>query len=482
MKKLFVLTALAATLNLTASFCAHAEAAPQPSTKPLAERANSNEMSVMVVPDPDSVLGLGKAPQRQMGRRVLDLDDVLKETGDPLPDLQVGKARPVDINTDSVADAIDTVLRGTGVSFTLDSGFGDTKIPIQVYGFQGSLKDAIEEISEVGGFFWTYDAAKKRIRVRPVKSITLQLPPHDELVKDLKEGFQTFGATDIVVNQASKLAIMRVNRLAAKEISDFSRKFRKETPLLMFTLSVESVRVSDGFDFASIWSNVVIQGKNEGNGTSIVSDVAKVIGGVSTASVFTLGRVSVATATSFLKTQADSRTLVQTSLTGISGTKGASNDLVVEKVIEEVTSTPSTDGKGQPTVTVKTSEHETGTKLTIVGSYTGGNITADLDVSIIEKAAEDKITKVGDTEINRTTDSRKTLKVKVQMAPGETVLLQGFRKDAATNSKSGVNTDTFLDAFLPGTKNRKAESTEVLVILRAEMQTLDEYYNAGNRR
>lgn len=451
--------------------------------QPTARLPAANELSVVVVPNPDNVLGLGRMPRPQKSN-LLSLDSCFRQDGEPLPDIRI-PSPGISVMSDNLAVVLSRVMAGTNIGVSLEQGLGQLKNPIVVQNLSGTLEEVLDEVAESGGFFWSYE--RGRVRVRPVRSCTVSLPPNAELVKQAKEALTTYGAEKVVVNDATKKAFFVASRTVARDIERVLGEIRRDAKLIVYAVSLNEVAFNDGDSFAMKWNSFMV---NSSRGSqTLKNSVAEVANAITNNTILQLGRnVSLDFVTSFLQKTGSSKVVIQQVVTGISGSPLKAEDVSERKYISKV-SLPTTTGSGSNAVTsaptIEQDTIKTGTTLEMTGTaMDNGIIHISYKITDERLVREPEKTTSGETTISSPETRAKRFQAEVQVRPGETVVLSGMRVDEAfaTRASLPVGNSTLGDALgvlLGGNKEKSSSSREMLLVLQVDILSLDEASGRG---
>ena len=144
------------------------------------------------------------------------------EVSDQLPDVAVG---PVSVRNMAAFAALRLVLEksaeGIGLTYRTARLPAALRRPVAATNLEGRLPVLVEQLAQVAGFWWSYDAASRVVTVSEDRQFTLELPAESGRAEVLKRELPKLGAQELSSGHDSATVTYWAKRHAAERIAEY---------------------------------------------------------------------------------------------------------------------------------------------------------------------------------------------------------------------------------------------------------------------
>lgn len=144
------------------------------------------------------------------------------EVSDQLPDVAVG---PVSVRNMAAFAALRLVLEksGEGIGLTYRTAHLPAALrrPVAAANLEGRLPVLVEQLAQVAGFWWSYDAASRVVTVSEDRQFTLELPVESGRTEVLKRELPKLGARELSSGHDPATVTYWAKRHAAERIAEY---------------------------------------------------------------------------------------------------------------------------------------------------------------------------------------------------------------------------------------------------------------------
>jgi MSHA biogenesis protein MshL len=427
------------------------------------------ETSPPFKPAPEKTIGLNNSGSSAAQgftdyETTFSTDDVfvIKKTtsGDPLPELQLTN---VNFTEQSVGEALNSVLTGTGIALVVRGGRkGDSDIygSVTVTNLAGSLGDVMESISKNTGFFYSYNAKQKILTISPNRDFVIFMPPaiDSDTYTGMSNTMQSLGVHSVYQDVNGGTLKFTSNRDSLEKVQEYLDQIRDTRSLLVYDISIYKVQLTNGFKAGIAWSQI-----KDGVGGALTGGSA-LADGLSAAFTFSTGNLSQQVIPSLLQSYGNVTSVGNPRLVFLSGTsayfrQGLNTTLV--------TNIGQNYGTSLNAVTVQTSNVKTGTEMGISAEVSDGTIYTRVTLKTSDIVSYTNFTALG-TSLTLPTIGDNEFKSGVRSRIGDSVLLGGMIIDSASNSASGLPAKN--DAIsLPISKSDSNSRSELVLVLKPHL-------------
>jgi len=446
--------------------------------------------------EPDRSLTVASVPKRNELVRgedepavvTLDIKTALKprklSTGEPLPsNIQVPQTN---LDGVPVAAALQAVLSGTDISLSWDSGELGSRL-VTVMNLKGPLSSVVEKICFAAGLFCTHRHGT--ITLSETATFVVSIPPVPKSIGTTSISSASFNTSGIsnnnsftntmveaitklvgsegtsIVDEQAGTIIYTTTVKAEEKISRYLEELRTERPLVVLQMYIWEVQLNKDNAQGIKWSEFKVDlGRDLGlNLTNALSNLATGTGAVSLGAV-TSGKISADMVASFIATKGRVKSISNPQITFVSGSSAA---LVVggtKKYISQVGNSTTNTGGTYSSNTVTTDEIQTGLAINVAGSYEGGIVFANLDLSLRSLVGLFSLTINGNQTIDlpETVDER--INTVLRVRPGDSLLLAGFVSSYNNTGRQGF--PLVADASVPLYGREERQNRELVMIVR----------------
>lgn len=361
----------------------------------------------------------------------------------------------------------------SGVSYKLDyEGAPLQSMITSISGFNGTLDQLLQVMSDGMGFFYHYDKSMNLVTISPMQTFAVSLPPVPDAYPSILKIIQKLGANTPIVDESTSQMIFTANRSALKRIDGYLDMMRANLSLLHYEVYIMQVSLERGGELGIRWNDFSLaNGKLKGL-TSGTAGAASG-GAFTTQFVFSNQNFSMDTLLNFLSTQGETQALSQPRIDAISGFPAKLEVVNNEKYVSKIGVAPSVAGSA-PVKTVETADLETGLTFSVLGNYRDDTVFTELKLNF-STGAIGQLIDLGDGKVNLPRQQSRKLETKVRVKPGEIAVLSGLIQDDMITNSSGI---PFISGTIP-TSRAEAFSRKELVIILKPSVTLFNKRNLG---
>ena len=418
-------------------------------------------------PTAQKTLGLNTASQ-DLGvtdyETTLSTDDVfvIKKTGagDSLPALKLSN---VNLTEQSVGEALNSILAGTGIALVVRGGRkGDSDVygSVTVTNLGGSLADVMEAISQNTGFFYAYNAKQKILTVSPNRDFVIFLPPaiDSDTYTGMSNTMQSLGVHSVYQDVNGGTLKFTANREALEKVQEYLDQIRETRSLLVYDISIYKVQLTNGFKAGIAWSQI----QNSSGGA--LTGGSALVDGLAATFTFTTQGLSQQVIPSLLQSYGSVTSVGNPRLVFLSGTSAYFRQGLNTKV---VTNVGNNYGTSINSVTVQTSDIKTGTEMGLSADVSDGTIYTRVTLRTSDIISYTNFTALG-TQLTLPTTGDNEFKSGVRSRIGDSVLLGGMIIDSASNDSSGLPGGNGAIS-LPTGKNDSTARSELVLVLKPHL-------------
>lgn len=423
---------------------------------------------------PDSVLYL------PLGRDVLV---PLGATTDGMPSEDVG---PFELRGETLAGALQLILSDYDISLAFESDKGLTST-VTVANLRGSLGKVVETVCGLANLYCAYE--NDMVVVKEVQTFTVKIPPISDdtgFITNISTGLQAITGSTATVDTSTRTIIYKASHRTADMAERYFQRMRASTALIVFETYIWEVSLNSENAMGIKWDLFEDFGKyNTGisfAGTSAVTAIGgnPVSIGIPTTQNIVGGVIPPTRMLQFISRFGATKTVSQPQITVLSGSKAtfraATKDTFVSSFAQTV-------DNGTSTVSVSTSNIDTGLNLEIMSAWDNATVYATIAIKLSDASVGDRIPfgDAGDNSFIQLPEStERELSTQVRVRPGDSILIAGLVKEEDTHNKEGLG---FTKPFLPYARSATTANTELVFLMRPRVVVYtspneDEYFRA----
>lgn len=381
--------------------------------------------------------------------------------GDTLPDIALTN---VNLNEQSVAETMNSVLAGTDIALVSKGGRkGDADVygSVTLTNLSGSLTKVLETISQNIGFFYSYNAKQKVLTLSPNRDFVIFLPPAvgSDTYTGMTNTMESLGVHSVYQDVNNRTLKFTANRDALEKVEEYLAQIRATRSLLIYDISIYSVQLTNSFAAGIAWSQIA----NKSGGALVGG--ATLANGIQAS--FNLSKIGLAqnVIPSLLQSYGKVKSVANPRLTFLSGGSGyfrqGQDTTYVSKIGNNY-------GVSVNTVTVETADIKTGTEMAITADVADGTIYTRIKLKTSSIISNTSYTALG-TQLTLPTTGDNEVNAEVRSRIGDGILLGGIIIDTASNDMGGIPGTTDSSLSVPISRNDAKTRSELVLVLRPHL-------------
>lgn len=348
------------------------------------------------------------------------------EKSDPLPDKAIAN---LTLNEVSVADALQLLLDGTGISLAVvgtNKGAAEVYGAVTIYGLSGNLPDIVEKLSKTIGFFYTYK--DKSLTITQDQQFVVSLPPAvaEDTFAGMANTVTAIGGYGIYLDRVARTLMFRANRNGLDRIEQFLKHVRDNRTMIVYDTVIYQVDLNDRDQMGIEWSSL--------NASLLSGGAGAIAGGVQAAFSYTKRNFTQQMLLSFLSNYGTVKRISQPRLTVLMGSKGyfrqGQSTTYVSKIGNNF-------GTALNSVTVETASINTGIEMNVNGDVDGNTVYTRVNMKITDLLTLAAFTALG-TQLSLPTTAEREISTEVRSVVGESILLGGILVNRMDDTVEGV--------------------------------------------
>lgn len=379
----------------------------------------------------------------------------MRDSGEPLPNAQV---RPFSFDGVAVYDVLRALIDQSGLKIGLTVDFGGSlarklQRTAVTYRANGTLADAVAELSRSAGFFYSYRGGV--LSVSSDEQFIVLLPPIPESFEGVPQMVSKLGARDVLLERSSRALTFRADLQTFERVRSYLELLRSSKSLLFYDCYIWEVQLNDSSRLGIRWQQLA-SALSSASGSAAAGGASIGFSQNGSPGVLSFGQGSIGTALGlsfkasnfamsmfldFLETQGTINNLSQPKLSMLSGGTSQFRNGTTQPYISKITGGVAVNGAVTSGGT-ETSTAETGLTLTITGDHSDGTIYSDISLVIKDITRFDSFTVPAG---NNTTGSlslpviaEREVHARVRSRPGEAIIVGGINTQSVSDVAKGL--------------------------------------------
>lgn len=417
---------------------------------------------------PDSVLYL------PLGHDVLM---PITNTGDPLPDIQVG---PYELRGESLGGALQLILADVDIPIAFQTNLGLSQ-GVTVTNLKGKLQDVVDQVCSLSDLYCAFE--KGTLTVKDRQTFTISIPPigttddRSAMMTSISGAIKAITGREPVIDTSSRTIIYEATSRTSKQAQQYFERMRTNTSLIVYETYVWEVSLNSGNASGISWDSFANAAKWKFgvslNGT-VDPDVGTPISiGLPTNS--NLNSLNSADVFKFISSYGAVKTISQPQITMLSGSTSKLRVADKQNYVAKITRTVSGD---QVTVATDTASVESGFTLNIESGWDNSTIYGNIGITLQE--VRDIVTFDDNPEsiVQLPQTTEREVQTQVRVRPGDSLLIAGLVKENDSASTEGPGIDK---PILPTARSMRAGNVELVFLLKPRVIVFTDEKSAHER-
>lgn len=398
-------------------------------------------------------------------------------TGDPLPDIQVG---PYELRGESLGGALQLILSDVDIPIAFQTNLGLSQ-GVTVTNLKGKLQDVVDQVCSLADLYCAFENGTLTVKDR--QTFTISIPPigttddRTAMMTSISGAIKAITGREPVIDASSRTIIYEATSRTAKQANQYFERMRTNTSLIIYETYVWEVSLNSGNASGISWDSFANAAKWK-FGVSLNGTVDPDVGtpiSIGLPTSHNLNSLSSADVFKFISSYGAVKTISQPQITMLSGSTSKLRVADKQNYVSKITRTVSGD---QVTVATDTASVESGFTLNIESGWDNSTIYGN--IGIILQEVRDIVTFDDNPEsiVQLPQTTEREVQTQVRVRPGDSLLIAGLVKENDSASTEGPGIDK---PILPTSRSMRAGNVELVFLLKPRVIVFTDEKSANER-